>query len=118
MVSEADFQQAVINGKQALAGLSAVTTGTSAALTLDNSMLIRSATLIVRGSAGISAGAVQLQGTLDNSNWFNVGSPLTAVASTNVQQYSNLHAIGIRATISTAIVGGTVTTDLAADAMA
>jgi hypothetical protein len=114
--SQADFWSAVSSGKTGLAVLNGVTTGNSTAVALDSGASIRTATMVVRGSAGISAGAVQLQGTLDGTNWYNVGSPVTAVASANVGFTAPLHATQIRAVVSTTIVGGTVTVDLAADA--
>ncbi len=119
MPSITDFWAAVAAGELNPAVLNAATTGTSAAVGFDPpAVLIRAVTMVVRGSAGIASGAVQLQATVDNANWFAVGAPVTAVASTNTGQYATLHALAVRATVSTTIVGGTVTVDLAIDGMA
>jgi hypothetical protein len=43
----------------------------------DNVVCRANHTLAVTSSAGVSAGAVQFQGSLDGVNWFNLGSPVT-----------------------------------------
>lgn len=111
-----DYWSAVAVGELDPTMLNAVTTGTSGAVSFDApGVLIRACTMVVRGSAGVSAGAVQLQATVDGTNWFNVGTPVTVAASTNTGFYTTLHATAVRATVSTAVVGGTVTVDLAID---
>lgn len=61
-------------------------------------------------SAGVSAGGVQLQGSLDGVNWYPLGAALpTAAASTVFQQaVTAIPSRFIRANISTLVVGGTV----------
>jgi hypothetical protein len=66
--------------------------------------------VIVAGT-GVSAGAVQLQGSYDAVNWFSVGSPVSVTAPGVVPIPSvspPQPARFVRATISTAITGGTV----------
>lgn len=92
--------------------LSAVTTGTGNGVALPGGLLVREVTMVVRGSAGISAGAVQLEATIDGTNWFAVGAAVTAVASTNVGQTATVTARAVRTRVSTTVVGGTVSTDL------
>jgi hypothetical protein len=76
---------------------------------LDNSSVLANHTLVTISSAGISAGAVQLQGSLDNLNWANLGTPITLTAST-VQTVSVTGAPFrfVRANVSTNVTGGTV----------
>lgn len=82
---------------------------TGAGTGLDNGGSCANHTLVTISSAGISAGAVQLQGSVDNVNWANIGTPLTLTAST--VQATN--ATGspfqfVRANVSTGVTGGTV----------
>jgi len=77
----------------------------------------RELTLFIVGSAGVSAGAVQFEeahvlgyaGT-----WQAIGSPVTVTADTVKTVRVTGAFLVIRARISTAIVGGTVTVRLAA----
>src|SRR5271168_1492460 len=89
-----------------LSAKSTVSTGTA----LDG-LTVRSAAVIsVTTTAGVSAGAVQLQGSLDGTNFFNLGSAIsTTAASTTTQTVvSSAYARYFRAAISTAITGGSV----------
>jgi purine-cytosine permease-like protein len=90
-----------------ISGKSAVNNGT----VLDG-LTVRSAAVIsVTTSSGVSAGAVQLQGSLDSTNWFNLGSAIstTAASSTTQTVVSSAYARYFRAAITTAITGGSVT---------
>jgi|SRR5882757_51010 len=66
-------------------------------------------------SAGVSVGAVALEVSQDNVNWFRTGSPATLVASavSNIAISSNAFRYA-RAAITTAVVGGTVSATLMA----
>ena len=70
-------------------------------------------TMQVTSSAGVTAGAVQLQGSLDGVNWFNIGSAVsTTSASTTFTPVVNSAAQPLqylRASITTLISGGTLT---------
>ncbi len=72
-------------------------------------------TIYIIGSAGVSAGAIQLE-TADDVNyagtWAAIGSPVTVVASAEVIAQATGVFKAIRARISTAIVGGTCTVKL------
>jgi len=61
------------------------------------------------GAITTTAPALQLQGSDDNgASWYNIGSPLTAVASSTVQAtVTNVHTGLLRAIVSTAGVGVT-----------
>lgn len=77
---------------------------------LDSNGATASHTLVTATTAGITAGAVQLQGSLDNVNWVNLGAAVTLTAS-SVQSVS---ATGmpfqfVRAAVTTPVTGGTVT---------
>jgi hypothetical protein len=91
--------------------LPAGTTATTATSTpCDNVQPHSGHVLAVVGTSGISSGAVQLQGSNDNSTWTNIGTPLNAVASSTVQQ--SAYGVSYRyvtAIVSTAVVGGTIT---------
>jgi hypothetical protein len=76
--------------------------------TFDNYGAANDHTLQTTTSAGISAGTVQLQGSLDNANWVNLGSPITlAASSTQAVSVTNLPYQYVRA-VSAGVVGGTV----------
>lgn len=68
-------------------------------------------TMVITTSAGVSAGAVALQGSLDNVNWFQIIAPVTTNAASTVFAAS----VGaspyqyVRAAVTTTITGGTVT---------
>ena len=63
--------------------------------------------LAINIGTATTAPILQLEGSFDNTNWFAIGSPLTAVASsTVVTTVANIHAGFYRARVSTA--GATV----------
>lgn len=61
-------------------------------------------------SAGVSAGGVQLQGSLDGTNWYPLGAALPCAAASTVfqQAVTAIPSRFVRANISTTVVGGTV----------
>jgi len=66
-------------------------------------------------TAGISAGAVALEVSQDNVNWFRTGAPVTLTASavTNIAISSNAFRYA-RGAITTTVTGGTVSATLMA----
>lgn len=87
----------------------AQTTGNGSAIECQG---LKALTAYIVGSAGVSAGAVQLEEAHDKDyagTWSAIGSPTTVVADT----VSAVHVQGtfkaVRARISTNVVGGTVT---------
>lgn len=71
--------------------------------------------MVVTSGAGVSAGAVQLQGSLDGVNWFNLGSAVTTnAASTTFAPVivSGTAVQYVRATITTGITGGTISANV------
>jgi hypothetical protein len=99
-----------------LVSLSAKSATSSVPVVLDATVVRSAAVMSTTTSAGVSAGGVQLQGSLDNANWFNLGSAVsTSAASTTTQTVvSSAYARYFRAVISTAITVGTVTVSIAA----
>lgn len=90
-----------------LSAVSAVGAGS----VLDGLAVRSAAVMSTTTSSGVSAGDVQLQGSLDGVSWFNLGSAVsTTAASTTTQTVvSSAYARYFRAAITTAISGGTVT---------
>lgn len=72
--------------------------------------------MVVVSGNGVSAGAVQLQGSLDGSNWFNIGSAVTTSAADTISTpvTGTIPCRYLRASITTAITGGTVSAWVAA----
>lgn len=89
-----------------------IASGTSAAgagASVDLGVPRSNHSLAILGSAGITAGAVKLEGSLDNKNWFQLVAPVTAVVSAVAAgSVADFPARYVRANISTAITGGTV----------
>jgi hypothetical protein len=90
-----------------LTAVSATGPGTA----LDGLCVRTNAVMAVTISAGVSAGSVQLQGSLDNQNWFSLGSAVstTTASTTTAVTVTNALARFVRANVATAITGGTVT---------
>jgi hypothetical protein len=99
---------------QSLVSLPAgTTTGTGNMLDNDGSMANHS--IVVTGSAGISAGAVALQLSHDNQNWFQptTGQPAVTASTVTVGNFSGIPARFVRAVVTTNITGGTVAVTIA-----
>lgn len=96
-------------GAGPVTSLSAATTGNGTAL--NGGAPHSNHVMVATTSSGVSAGAVQLQGSLDNVAWVSLGSPLTcAVASTTSAQAQTAQPYQyLRAVVTTTVVGGTVT---------
>ena len=65
----------------------------------------------VVAGAGVASGAVQLEGSLDEVNWYSIGSPVTTGAPGVFPLPAAsppVPARYVRARISTVVVGGTV----------
>ena len=87
---------------------------TGAGASLDNGGACANHTVVTVASAGITAGAVQLQGSIDNQNWVNLGSPITLTASAvQTASVSGAPFPFIRANVSTNLTGGTVSASVA-----
>jgi hypothetical protein len=107
--------EAWTNGLPPIVSLSAVSaTGTGTAL--DGLAIRMNAVMSVTTSAGVSAGSVQLQGSLDNVNWYSLGSAVSTTAASTTTQVTVTSALSryVRANVATAITGGTVTVSVGA----
>jgi hypothetical protein len=79
--------------------------------TLDGGACRSNHTMVVSSSAGVSAGSVQLEGSLDGLSWFNMGAAVSTItASTTFAPVvvSNQPVRFLRARVATAITGGTI----------
>jgi hypothetical protein len=96
------------SGQAPAVSLTAVTTGVGTAL--DGLVVRQNASATFTTSAGTSAGACQLFGSLDGVNFVALGSPVTtATASTTFTQVAqNCFVRFVRAQVTTTVVGGTV----------
>lgn len=101
--------QANTNGVAPIASLTAVST-TGGGTALDGLAVRTTAVMVVTTSAGVSAGSVQLQGSLDNVNWYSLGSAVTtsAASTTTSVIVTGTATRFVRANVATAITGGTV----------
>jgi hypothetical protein len=72
--------------------------------------------MVVTSGAGVSAGSVQLKGSLDGVNWFNLGTAVTTNAANTTFApvvIANQPVRFLRADIATVITGGTVSATVA-----
>lgn len=71
--------------------------------------------MVFTATGGVSAGAVALEVSHDNSNWFQTGTPVTLAASTtgNIAIGNNAFRYA-RGEITTTVTGGTVSATLMA----
>jgi hypothetical protein len=95
-----------------LAGASAVNTVGAVA---DAGEVRANSAMVVVTSAGVTAGAVQLQGSLDATNWFPLGAAVTTNAASTVFPVfvASSPTRYVRAKVTTAITGGTVNAQVA-----
>lgn len=92
--------------------LAAQSATTATPVLLDAGTVRPNATLVVTTSTGVSAGVVQLQASMDGTNWWNVASSsITTSAASTTSQVASTSAFGryFQAKITTVITGGTVT---------
>jgi hypothetical protein len=80
------FSNAIVQntyGQPPLVSLTNVS-ATGGGTALDGLVTRTSAAMVVVSSAGTSAGSVQMQGSLDNVNWFNLGTPISTTTASTV----------------------------------
>lgn len=73
--------------------------------------------IVVVANGTASAGAVQLQGSMDNVNWFNIGTALTVPTSgtgATAAQIGNIPCRFVRGIVSTNVTGTNVDVWIAA----
>jgi hypothetical protein len=82
---------------------------TATPVVVDGVVMRTNSLLVVVTGTGVSAGDVQLEGSLDGTHFYPIGSALAVnAASTVFTQAGTVPARFFRAVISTAITGGTV----------
>lgn len=90
----------------------AATSGNGLVLAIPS--MFREHRLTIQGSAGIGAGAIQLEAANDPAyagTWQAIGSPVSIVASAQLAVSFEGVFQFLRARVSTVVVGGTVTVD-------
>lgn len=101
--------EAITYGLPPLHSLTAASATNATSKVLDGVVVRTNSLLVVVTGTGVSAGAVKIQGSLDGTNWYAIGSPLSvSAASTVYTQSGTVPARYFRAVVSTAITGGTV----------
>lgn len=81
---------------------------TGAGATVDFGSGKQQITLAITTSAGVTAGAVALEMSQDNTNWFRVTAVTTNAANTVFESTANKSFRYARGNVTTAIAGGTV----------
>src|SRR5665213_364960 len=112
VVDNGDGTQTLVTtgGTRPLAAATALATGDFASQ--DGGTIHGTAIMQVTSGLGVSAGSVQMQGSLDGTNWFNLGTATNTNAASTV--FAPVIVTGtavryVRAHIATNITGGTVT---------
>ncbi len=101
--------QAYTTGMPPAHSLTAASATNATSKVLDGVVVRTNSILVVVTGTGVSAGAVKIQGSLDGTNWYTIGSALSvSAASTVYSQTGTTPARYFRAIVSTAITGGTV----------
>jgi len=88
------------------------TTGNGNVLAIPPSF--RNHNILIKGSAGIGAGAIQIETSndiADANTWAPIGGPVTVIASTDIVVNLTGYFKFLRARISTNLTGGTVGVD-------
>lgn len=101
--------QAVTHGLPPTHSLTAATATTATAAVLDGVVVRTNSIVVVATGAGVSAGAVSVQGSLDGTHWYPIGSAMSVSAANTVYtQTGTVPARYFRAVVSTGITGGSV----------
>jgi hypothetical protein len=104
-------------GVTPLVSLSAKSATNSVPVVLDGVVTRSTAVLVVNSSAGVSAGSVQLYGSLDGTNFYTLGSAVSTSSASTVFAPVVVTSTPFRylkAVIATTITGGTITATVAA----
>ena len=101
--------QAYTTGLPPVHSLTAASATNATSTVLDGVVMRTNSTLVVVTGTGVSAGDVEIEGSLDGTNWFVIGSALAVSAANTVyHQTGTVSARYFRAVVSTAITGGTI----------
>ncbi len=113
-VNQVSYEQYTTGVRPAVSLTAVSATGPGTAL--DGVVARQNATMVVVSSAGVSAGSVQMQGSLDGTNWFSLGSAVsTTTASTVFPPVATTTPPTrfVRANVATVITGGTISATVA-----
>lgn len=123
MPSNADLVQQIL-GAQVQPAVTSLNTATAVSngSTYDNSVIARAVSVQITSSAALTAGAIQVQASLDGVSWANMGNPITAAtdfpsALTKIYSFgadTNGAAQFWRVSITTLITGGNITAKIKA----
>jgi hypothetical protein len=101
--------EAITHGLPPIRSLTAASATNAASTVLDGVVVRTNSILVVVTGTGVSAGAVKIQASMDNANWYTIGSALSVTAANTVYtQTGTVPGRYFRAIVSTAITGGTV----------
>lgn len=105
----------VVGTQDATSLSNASAAGPGTVLTQDGVRARANHSMMVVASAGVTAGVVRLQGSLDGANWVNIDSAGITLTTSGVfsESVAGTPMGNIRANITTAITGGTVTVTIA-----
>lgn len=89
--------------------------GSATGTAVDGRVAHANAQMVVTSGAGVSAGSVQMQGSLDGTNWFNIGSAVNTNAANTTFAPILVTGTAVRyvRAVATGITGGTVSAVLA-----
>ena len=107
-------QEVTVAGEAPVVSLSGVSaTGRGTVIDLGGTHSNHS--MVVTTSAGVSAGSVALQGSLDGTNWVNLGTAVTtnAASTSFLASVSGVPMRYLAANVATGITGGTVSATVA-----
>lgn len=96
--------------------LNNVAPGTPTGSSVDLGVVFSQPICVVIAGAGVSAGVVTLEGSLDNTNWYTVATTAALAAPGVFVATATVPARYLRARVSTATVGGNITAQVAAGA--
>lgn len=101
--------ESITYGLPPVHSLTAATATTATATVLDGQVLRTNSMLVVSTGAGVSAGAVQAQSSMDGVHWYSVGSAVSvSAANTTYTQAGTVPGRFFRAVISTNVTGGSL----------
>jgi hypothetical protein len=101
--------EAYTTGLPPVHSLTAASATNATSKVLDGVVVRTNTILVVVTGAGVSAGAVKIQTSLDGTNWYTIGSVLSVSAANTVYtQTGTVPGRYFRGIVSTAITGGTV----------
>jgi hypothetical protein len=101
--------EAITYGLPPVHSLTAASATNAASAVLDGQVVRTNSIVVVSTGTGVSAGAVQVQASMDNVHWYPVGSAVSvSAANTTYTQTGTVPGRFFRAAVSTTVTGGTL----------